>query len=59
MREDDTPAAVRKRLDDYHTKTEPVLDLFRRKELIVVADGTGSVPEVQQSIRRQLGLVPA
>ena len=57
-REDDTPAAVRQRLADYHSKTEPVLDLFRRKELIAVADGTGSVPEVQQDIRRQLRLVP-
>ncbi len=58
-RDDDTPEAVRRRLEDYHSKTAPVLDLFRRKELIVVADGTGSVPEVQQSIRRQLGLTPA
>src|SRR5882724_9169764 len=28
-RADDTPQAVRERLADYHTKTEPILELFR------------------------------
>ena len=55
-RADDTPDAVRARLQDYHTKTQPILDLFRRKELIVVVDGTRSVNEVQQDFRRQLGI---
>jgi adenylate kinase len=53
-RADDTPEAVRSRLEDYHTKTKPILDLFRRKELVVVVDGTRSVAEVQQDLRRQL-----
>ena len=57
-REDDSPAAIRTRLEDYHTKTEPILELFRRKERLVVADGTKAVPEVQADIRRQLGLAP-
>ena len=51
---DDTPDAVRARLRDYHAKTQPILDLFRRKELVVVVDGTRSVAEVQQDLRRQL-----
>jgi adenylate kinase len=55
-RPDDTPTAVRDRLADYHTKTEPVLELFRRKNLVVVADGTKPPTEVQQDIRRQLNL---
>jgi adenylate kinase len=57
-RPDDTAEAVRDRLRDYHEKTEPVLDLFRRKELVVVADGTRSPAAVQQELRRQLGLAP-
>jgi adenylate kinase len=57
-RADDTPAAVRGRLADYHAKTEPVLELFRRKNLVVVADGTKPAPEVQQEVRRQLNLAP-
>ena len=54
-RPDDTPDAVRARLQDYHAKTQPILDLFRRKELVVVVDGTRPVAEVQQDLRRQLG----
>jgi hypothetical protein len=30
------------------------LELFRRKELVVVVDGTPSAAEVQQDLRRQL-----
>ena len=56
-RADDTAEAVAERLRDYHTKTKPILDLFRRKELIVTADGTRPVSAVQKEIRQQLGLV--
>jgi adenylate kinase len=54
-RPDDTPEAVHARLQDFHTKTQPILELFRRKELVVVVDGTPSTAEVQQDLRRQLG----
>jgi adenylate kinase len=56
-RTDDNPEAVRERLHDYHTKTEPVLELFRYKELVVAVDGTKPLAEVQQEIRRRLGLI--
>ncbi len=56
VRADDTPDAVRARLEDYHTKTEPVLELFRRKGLVVEVDGTRSAAEVQDEIRWRLGL---
>ena len=54
-RPDDTPEAVRSRLQDFHAKTQPILELFRRKKLVVGVDGTRSVDEVQQDLRRQLG----
>jgi adenylate kinase len=57
-RADDTPEAVRGRLRDYHAKTSPVVDLFRRKELIVVVDGTKPQQQVQMDIRKQLKLPP-
>jgi len=56
-RADDTPDAVQARLRDYHTKTEPVLELFRRKGLVLVVDGTMTPDAVQDEIRRGLGLV--
>lgn len=58
-RSDDTQEAVHSRLLDYHSKTEPILELFRRKELIIVADGTKTPADVQQEIRQQLRLPAA
>lgn len=55
-RPDDTADSIRKRLADFHDKTEPVLDLFRQKELVVTASGTHEPKAVQAAIRRQLGL---
>jgi adenylate kinase len=55
-RSDDTPTAVAHRLKDYHAKTAPILDLFRRKELVVVVDGTQPAETVHQSLRRKLNL---
>ena len=42
------------RVQDFHNKTQPILELFRRKELVVVVDGTQSAAEVQQNLRHQL-----
>lgn len=55
-RADDNETSVRARLDDYHQKTQPILELFRHKELVVVADGTKPPDDVQRDIRRQLKL---
>ena len=55
-RADDTKEALSARLRDYHTKTVPILELFKRKELVVEVDGSRPVPEVQDEIRRRLGL---
>jgi adenylate kinase len=55
-RADDTEASVRQRLQDYHSKTKPILELFRRKELVVNVDGTRPATEVQEEIRKKLGL---
>ncbi len=55
-REDDTEEALAVRLREYHEKTNPVLDIFRRKEYVVSVDARGSKDEVQQSIRKYLGL---
>lgn len=56
LRADDSPQAVRDRLRDYHEKTKPILDLFRRKEIIVAADGTRAPAAIQEEIRKGLGL---
>jgi adenylate kinase len=55
-REDDTEEALVVRLRDYHEKTDPVLDLFRRKECVFTVDARPDKITVQQTIRKQLGL---
>lgn len=57
-RADDTEAALLARLADYHGKTQPVLDLFRRKEVVATFDATAPVAEVQNAIRTRWGLPP-
>ena len=55
-RSDDNPEAIQVRLREYHEKTDPIIDLFRKKELVVVVDGTKTVDEVETAIRTQLHL---
>jgi adenylate kinase len=55
-RGDDTPEALANRLRDYHEKTKPVLDVFRRKEFVANVDATPPADEVHLSIRRALNL---
>lgn len=55
-REDDNPEAIASRLADFHAQTSPVLQFFREHDLVVDVDGTLPPHEVQEAIRRQLGL---
>jgi adenylate kinase len=55
-RADDTPEALAARLRDYHEKTRPVLELFRRKEVVHDVDARPAPEEVQATLRQQLGL---
>jgi adenylate kinase len=54
-RPDDNKASISERIKDYHNKTEPVLDLFRQKELVIEIDGDDTPENVQRAIRGQLG----
>jgi adenylate kinase len=56
QREDDTEDALAVRLHDYHSKTNPVLDIFRRKEYVVSVDARPDKDVVQQAIRTALQL---
>jgi adenylate kinase len=59
IRSDDNEEGLRQRLRDYRTWTEPALELFRRKELVIQTDGSKSVNEVFLDIQNQLGLKKA
>ncbi len=55
-RSDDTPEALAVRIETYHEQTRPVLELFGRKEYVVVVDATLPVEDVQRQIRAELSL---
>lgn len=55
-REDDTEEALAERLRQYHDKTDPVLDLFGRKEYVVTVDARPGIDEVQRTLRGELRL---
>ena len=55
QREDDTEEALAVRLREYHSKTDPVLEIFRRKEYVVTVDTRPDKEDVQQEIRTAPG----
>ncbi|MDB1087449.1 adenylate kinase [Streptomyces sp. ACA25] len=55
QREDDREETVRKRLEVYHQETEPIIDYYRKQDLVASVPALGAVPEVTQ---RALAALP-
>jgi adenylate kinase len=54
VRDDDKPEVIRHRLDQYHSKTEPLVDYYAEKGLLRRVDGSPSPDEVGGRIRALL-----
>jgi adenylate kinase len=50
QRDDDKPAAIQKRLDEYERETAPLIDWYRDRGLLEVVDGLGTTDEVTQRL---------
>ena len=50
-RSDDNEEAIRTRMREYRAKTEPLIDYYRQKGVLVESSGTGDVDEIAQRIR--------
>lgn len=48
QRDDDSEETVRKRLEVYHTQTEPIIDYYKTQGLVVTISALGKVEEVTQ-----------
>ncbi|WP_121748665.1 adenylate kinase [Streptomyces sp. E2N166] len=46
QRDDDSEETVRRRLEVYHTQTEPIIDYYKAQGLVVTIAATGPVAEV-------------
>ncbi|MFC6885637.1 MULTISPECIES: adenylate kinase family protein [Actinomadura] len=58
IREDGTEEALAERLRLYHEKTDPVIELFARKEYVFTVDARDEIATVQRKIRGHLSLPP-
>jgi len=57
-REDDRAEVVRERLRVYHSRTEPVLDYYRRQGLLKEVDGDRPVQDVTEAVLHALNAAP-
>jgi adenylate kinase len=54
VRDDDEPDVIRHRLDQYHRKTEPLVDYYDGQSLLRRIDGSASPDEVGAEVERTL-----
>ena len=55
LRDDDKPETVKKRLDVYHSQTQPLIDYYIKQGKLVEVDGTQNVDAVFDAIVKILG----
>ena len=55
LREDDKPETVQKRLDVYHSQTQPLIDYYNGKGILRTVDGTKPMDQVFEDILNVLG----
>ena len=55
LRDDDKPETVQKRLNVYHEQTQPLIDYYTNKNILVEVDGTVDINLVFDAIVKVLG----
>ena len=55
QRKDDTEEVVRKRYDEYLQKTAPIVDHYKKKDVVKAVDGVGTLDEVTDRIKQAIG----
>ena len=53
-REDETPTALRKRIELFHKHTKPVLDYYHRKRKLIEVDGMQSIESIHKDIMQKI-----
>jgi len=54
VRDDDKPEVIRKRLETYHEKTEPLVEYYDHRGVLRRIEGTATPDDVTEEIRRTL-----
>lgn len=55
IRKDDNPEAVKTRLKVYKEQTEPLIDFYKKENLLISVDGNQEIDEVFSQIKKVLG----
>jgi len=55
LREDDKPETVQKRLAVYHEQTQPLIDYYKKQNILKTVDGTIDIEDVFKDIIKILG----
>lgn len=50
LRDDDKPETVKKRLEVYHEQTQPLMEYYKKKEILYSVDGTGEIDRIYNDI---------
>lgn len=53
-REDDSRDSIKTRLELYYKQTQPLLEYYKNKGILVEIDGEGSIKQVQQRIKEKV-----
>jgi adenylate kinase len=54
VRDDDKPEVIRNRLEQYHAKTEPLVDYYNQRSVLRRIDGAAAPDDAADAIRRTL-----
>ena len=55
LREDDKPETVKTRLNVYHEQTQPLIDFYQAKGVLVTVDGTQALNDVFKAVLAKIG----
>ncbi|QQG40945.1 MAG: nucleoside monophosphate kinase [Candidatus Levyibacteriota bacterium] len=55
-RQDETTSAIRKRIELFHTHTEPLLDFYRKDNKLIEIDGEQDIEAIHKQILASLGV---
>ena len=56
QRDDDKPETIQKRLDTYQAQTEPLIEYYSGKGILIKVDGDRDIDEVYADVKKELGL---
>ena len=55
LRDDDKPETVKKRLEVYHEQTQPLIDYYKKKDILKTVNGVQPMEDVFKAIVEILG----